>query len=133
MKIFYRLSGFPDLRLVHTHNLLDKEHNRYISPSYWAPQRYGYNIVKLYPNQNAQKETVKFRGIMQQKSIDGYTCFGDNHDFYNGKQYNWCNFSPDKIEDPASAWAFALVAEGADGTPRYSELKIDTAGSFQLM
>ena len=36
--------------------------NRYISPSYWAPQRFGYNLVRIYP-ENAGKVTVKFRGI----------------------------------------------------------------------
>ncbi|WP_258285424.1 DUF6055 domain-containing protein [Fibrobacter succinogenes] len=97
--------------------------NRYISPSYWAPQRWGYNLVRIYP-ETAGKVTVKFRGIVQEKpTVNGYTCFGDNTDYYKGKTYKWCNYAPDKLPDPASGWTVGLVAEGADGTPRYSEMK----------
>ena len=96
---------------------------RYISPSYWAPQRWGYNLVRIYP-EKAGKVTVKFRGIVQDKpTVSGYTCFGDNTDNYKGKTYKWCNYAPDKLPDPASGWTVGLVAEGADGTPRYSEMK----------
>ena len=95
----------------------------YISPSYWAPQRWGYNLVRIYP-EKAGKVTVKFRGIVQSKpAVNGYTCFGDNNDTYKGKTYKWCNYAPDKLPDPASGWTVGLVAEGADGTPRYSEMK----------
>ena len=97
--------------------------DRYISPSYWAPQRWGYNLVRIYP-ETAGKVTVKFRGIVQEKpTVNGYTCFGDNTDYYKGKTYKWCNYAPDKLPDPASGWTVGLVAEGADGTPRYSEMK----------
>ena len=97
--------------------------DRYISPSYWAPQRWGYNLVRIYPD-SAGKVTVKFRGIAQDKpAVSGYTCFGDNTDYYKGKTYKWCNYAPDNLPDPASGWTVGLVAEGADGTPRYSEMK----------
>ena len=97
--------------------------DQYISPSYWAPQRFGYNLVRIYPDK-AGKVTVKFRGIVQdKKTVNGYTCFGDNTDYYKGKTYNWCNYAPDKLPDPASGWTVGLVAEGSDGTPRYSEMK----------
>ncbi len=36
---------------------------RFISPFYWAPQRYGYNIVRLYPDSGATSVTVTFRGV----------------------------------------------------------------------
>lgn len=105
---------------------------RYVVPSYWAPQRFGYNLVRIYPD-SAGKVTVKFRGIVQsQKTVNGYACFGDNNDWYNGKQYKWCNYAPDALPDPASQWAVGLVAEGSDGTPRYSELKIGTAGNISI-
>ena len=97
--------------------------DRFISPSYWAPQRWGYNIVRIYP-EKAGKVTVKFRGIVQDKpTVNGYACFGDNTDYYKGKNYKWCNYAPDKLPNPASGWTVGLVAEGADGTPRYSEMK----------
>ena len=106
--------------------------DRYISPSYWAPQRWGYNLVRIYPD-SAGKVTVKFRGIVQEKpTVNGYTCFGDNTDYYKGKTYKWCNYAPDKLPDPASAWTVGLVAEGADGTPRYSEMKHGTGFNLEI-
>ena len=105
---------------------------RYISPSYWAPQRWGYNLVRIYPD-SAGKVTVKFRGIVQSKpTVNGYKCFGDNTDYYKGKTYNWCNYAPDKLPDPASGWTVGLVAEGADGTPRYSEMKHGTGFNLDI-
>ena len=104
-------------------NRLDSANNRYISPSYWAPQRWGYNLVRIYPDK-AGKVIVKFRGIVQdEKTVNGYKCFGDNTDDYMGKKYKWCNYAPDALPDPASGWTVGLVAEGSDGTPRYSEMK----------
>ena len=106
--------------------------DRYISPSYWAPQRWGYNLVRIYPD-SAGKVTVKFRGIVQEKpTVNGYTCFGDNTDYYKGKTYKWCNYAPDKLPNPASGWTVGLVAEGADGTPRYSEMKHGTGFNLEI-
>jgi hypothetical protein len=36
---------------------------RFISPFSWAPQRYGYNIIRLYPESGATSVTVTFRGV----------------------------------------------------------------------
>jgi hypothetical protein len=38
---------------------------RFVSPFYGAPQRFGYNVVRLYPANGATSVTVKFRGINQ--------------------------------------------------------------------
>ena len=106
--------------------------DRYISPSYWAPQRWGYNLVRIYPD-SAGKVMVKFRGIVQEKpTVNGYTCFGDNTDYYKGKTYKWCNYAPDKLPNPASGWTVGLVAEGADSTPRYSEMKHGTGFNLEI-
>lgn len=118
-------NGWGDLYRRHPRvTMLNKmADGHYISPSYWAPQRWGYNLVRIYP-EKAGKVTVKFHGIVQSKpAVNGYTCFGDNNDTYKGKTYKWCNYAPDKLPDPASGWTVGLVAEGADGTPRYSEMK----------
>lgn len=113
-------------------NLLDSVENRYISPSYWAPQRWGYNLVRIYPD-TVGRVKVKFRGIVQEeKTIDGYACFGDQHDYHLDKSYDWCNLSPDFVPNPASGWRVGLVAEGADGTPRYSEMKRGTAFNLDI-
>lgn len=119
-------------------NALD-ENNRYISPSYWAPQRYGYNIVRIYPDKSGDsKITLKFRGIIQKKNevANSYTCLSGSdfgaEDWYKGKKYVWCNLQPqngspdNEIKEPGSNWSWALVAVNADGTPRYSELQYGT-------
>jgi hypothetical protein len=36
---------------------------RFISPFYWAPQRFGYNVIRLYPDSGATSVTVTFRGL----------------------------------------------------------------------
>jgi hypothetical protein len=36
---------------------------RFISPFSWAPQRYGYNVIRLYPDAGAASVTVTFRGV----------------------------------------------------------------------
>jgi len=38
---------------------------RFMSPFYWAPQRFGYNVVRLYPEAGATSVTVTFRGLDQ--------------------------------------------------------------------
>ena len=38
---------------------------RFMSPYYWAPQRWGYNLVRLYPEAGATSVTVTFRGLTQ--------------------------------------------------------------------
>jgi hypothetical protein len=38
---------------------------RFASPFYGAPQRFGYNVVRLYPTNGATTVTVKFRGVNQ--------------------------------------------------------------------
>ncbi|HET7544131.1 MAG TPA: DUF6055 domain-containing protein [Polyangiaceae bacterium] len=38
---------------------------RFMSPFYWAPQRWGYNVVRLYPEAATTSVTVTFRGLTQ--------------------------------------------------------------------
>jgi hypothetical protein len=38
---------------------------RFQSPYYWAPQRWGYNVVRLYPTSGSTSVTVTFRGVTQ--------------------------------------------------------------------
>lgn len=108
----------------------------YEVPSYWAPQRFGYNLVRLYPNA-AGKVTVKFRGIVQQsKPASEYGCKGSESSWVyennNWVQKSTCNLSPEKMPDPNSSWTVGLVAEGSDGTPRYSEMKSGTAFNLEI-
>jgi hypothetical protein len=41
------------------------QNRRFVSPYYWAPQRWGYNVVRLYPQAGATSVTVTFRGVTQ--------------------------------------------------------------------
>jgi hypothetical protein len=41
---------------------------RFVSSFYGAPQRFGYNVVRLYPAAGASTVTVKFRGVNQSGS-----------------------------------------------------------------
>lgn len=109
----------------------------YQVPSYWAPQRFGYNLVRLYPD-SAGKVTVKFRGIVQESKPAAFGCKG-NESYWEWSaqsnkwvQKNLCNLSPDVMPDPGSSWTVGLVAEGADGTPRYSEMKSGTAFNLEI-
>jgi hypothetical protein len=38
---------------------------RFATPSAWAPQRWGYNVVRLFPDAGATTVTVTFRGVIQ--------------------------------------------------------------------
>jgi len=38
---------------------------RFVSPYFGSPQRFGYNVVRLYPASGASTVTVKFRGVDQ--------------------------------------------------------------------
>ncbi|HEX5101469.1 MAG TPA: DUF6055 domain-containing protein [Polyangiaceae bacterium] len=44
---------------------LELEHRRFVVPTLQAPQRWGYDIVRLYPDSGAASVTVTFRGVLQ--------------------------------------------------------------------
>ncbi len=48
------------------------QNRRFISPYYWAPQRWGYNVIQLFPETNATTITVKFRGVIQSAANSGW-------------------------------------------------------------
>jgi hypothetical protein len=45
---------------------------RFVSPFYWAPQRWGYNVVRLHPDPGATRVTVAFRGVVQEGADSGW-------------------------------------------------------------
>lgn len=45
---------------------------RFVSPYYWAPQRWGYNTVRLYPEASASSVHVTFRGVTQSGANSGW-------------------------------------------------------------
>jgi hypothetical protein len=48
------------------------QNRRFVSPYYWAPQRWGYNVVRLYPQAGATSVTVTFRGVTQSAANSGW-------------------------------------------------------------
>jgi hypothetical protein len=105
-----------------------------ISPSYWALQAFGYNVVRLYPDVSGtdSKVTLKFRGVVQESNAAGaYSCYGNLSDWLvDGTYKEWCNLIPDSIGNPASSWHWALVAVSAEGKPRYSDVMKGTSGDL---
>ncbi|UFK40321.1 Svx/AvrXca family virulence/avirulence protein [Pectobacterium parvum] len=82
---------------------------RFSVPFDQAPQQLGYNIVKLIPESGATKITVKFRGMVQSKSAI--------------TRLPGLKNDPATMPQPNSDWRWGIVAVGADGVSRYSELQ----------
>lgn len=48
------------------------QNRRFVSPYYWAPQRWGYNVVQLFPEAGATNIKVSFRGVVQSGANSGW-------------------------------------------------------------
>jgi hypothetical protein len=84
----------------------------------WAPQRWGYNVVKLHPDAAQSRVTVTFRGVVQQASaVALLPGLADE---------------PETIPPPASDWRWGLVAVGADGKSRYTPLQRGAKGAASI-
>ncbi len=56
----------PERRLRTTRlETVDAANRRYVVPTLQAPQRWGYNFVRLYPDAGATHVSVTFRGVIQ--------------------------------------------------------------------
>lgn len=62
------------LRLTQLESMDDNwaEQRRFASPYYWAPQRWGYNVTRLYPEAGSSQVRVKFRGVVQPSAHSGW-------------------------------------------------------------
>ncbi len=47
-------------------------HRRFVSPYFWAPQRWGYNVVRLHPEAGQSEVKVTFRGVVQDAARSGW-------------------------------------------------------------
>nr|WP_314466675.1 Svx/AvrXca family virulence/avirulence protein [uncultured Novosphingobium sp.] len=93
---------------------VDLRRRRFAVPDMWAPQRWGYNVVRLHPDPGSARVTVTFRGIVQQASAtNALPGLADE---------------PETIPPPASDWRWGVVAVGADGKSRYSPLQSGAKG-----
>ena len=90
---------------------LDADARQFISPSWAAPQRWGYSWVRLVPEAGVARVGVTFRGGVQDAPARG--------DFSAGTY----DREPAELDLPDSGWRWGVVALGVDGTPRYSPLQ----------
>jgi len=96
----------------------DGANGRFVVPFAFAPQRYAYNIIRLYPDGSGTVR-VRFRGDVQTKNnVPNYARVHDNEPTVNHVHDN-----------PGSDWRYGLVAVTGDAandnaavTARYSEL-----------
>jgi hypothetical protein len=96
---------------------LDLPNRRFAVPSYWAPQRWGYNLVRLHPDTTQDATvTVTFRGVVQDSPAN--TSFAPYTD------------TPSSVPNPDSDWRWGLVAVDAAGSPRYSSLQRGADGEL---
>lgn len=113
---FSRNSGHDKWRRYTYLQELDTANNRYIVPFEFAPQRYGYNHIRLYPENGASSVTVRFRGCVQEEN--------NNPDYRSSNQWE-----PSSIPEPGSDWRYSLVAVTSPSTARYSEIQRFSAGA----
>ncbi len=97
---------------------IDLDRRRFAVPAAWAPQRWGYNIVRLHPDAGADSVTVTFRGIVQSASATPALPGLANE--------------PAAIPAPSSGWRWGMVAVGGSGRARYSPLQRGADGQTTL-
>ncbi|MCA1935833.1 MAG: Svx/AvrXca family virulence/avirulence protein [Asticcacaulis sp.] len=84
---------------------IDTQKRQFAVPFDWAPQRWGYNIVRLFPDKGAKSVTVTFRGVVQTKPANPLP--GLEHE-------------PSTLADPGANWRWGVVAIGQNGQSRIS-------------
>lgn len=91
---------------------VNEDLGRYAIPDYRAPQRGGYNLVRIIPEGSGKMRSVhvRFKGLVQDRPGVGE---------FKGEFEN----EPKSVPAPDSDWRWGLVAVGKDGKPRYSELQ----------
>ncbi|QDI04004.1 avirulence protein [Xanthomonas cerealis pv. cerealis] len=105
------------LRLTQLDQVPGQE-RRYRVPFDWAPQRWGYNLVRLIPAAGAAAIGVKFAGDVQTQSAVNVLPGLDN--------------DPSAIALPDSDWRWGVVAIDAAGKARYSPLQRGASASLQF-
>ncbi|MGM3191648.1 Svx/AvrXca family virulence/avirulence protein [Dickeya dadantii subsp. dieffenbachiae] len=80
-----------------------------------APQRWGYNVVRLIPDNGASRISVKFNGAVQ-------TVAAVN-------RFPGLKNDPATLQSPDSDWRWGVVAVNASGKARYSALQRGASAS----
>ncbi|MDF2638668.1 MAG: avirulence protein [Novosphingobium lindaniclasticum] len=97
---------------------IDLKRRRFAVPELWAPQRWGYNVVKLHADAGRDNVTVTFRGVVQQNSA--------------AASMPGLADEPEMVPPPASDWRWGVVAVGADGKSRYTPLQRGAKGAATI-
>ncbi len=84
--------------------------NEYEVANYWAPQRWGYNLVELSPTKGSEYLNIEFNGLVQDSSAVSALPSG-------------AKLQPEDITEPDSSWRWSVVVTQADGSARYSEIQ----------
>jgi len=96
---------------------------RFVSPFYGAPQRFGYNVVRLYPQTGAATVTVKFRGVIQSAA---------NSDFRWGLVATNAGFSTARYSKLQSGTDGSLTFKVNSGEPLFMVV-MATPSKFQTV
>lgn len=96
---------------------IDVAKRRFVVSKYFAPQRYGYNHVKLIPDAGATKITVNFRGVVQNSIATGAEVGRGAYE--PGAAPDWTQLR--MPQNPASNWRWGVVAIDKYGKARYSD------------
>jgi len=108
-------------RLTRLESAGDNSNNNlyYFPPEELAPQRWGYNLVRLIPDNGVDSIIVTFRGVVQK--IPART-----------EEFGAYNKEPSEIQQPDSGWRWGLVAVDSSGSPRYSSLQAGARASLRF-
>ncbi|WP_263063307.1 Svx/AvrXca family virulence/avirulence protein [Dickeya dadantii] len=80
-----------------------------------APQRWGYNVVRLIPDNGASRISVKFNGAVQNVAAVN--------------RFPGLKNDPATLQSPDSDWRWGVVAVNASGKARYSALQRGASAS----
>ncbi|MBN2737554.1 MAG: hypothetical protein JXR70_11275 [Spirochaetales bacterium] len=124
--VYARAFGSYDERNALRHNrvtqleALDMNLRRFVVPSYWAPQRWGYNLVKLLPDNPGEDSQIRlsFKGVMQNQS--------------NAASFGSYALEPSRPANPDSGWRWGLAARDSAGKRRYSPLQGSVQGEIEF-
>ncbi|MEH3120728.1 MAG: Svx/AvrXca family virulence/avirulence protein [Sphingomonas phyllosphaerae] len=88
---------------------IDLPNRRFAVPAAWAPQRFGYNVIRLAPDEGATSVTVAFRSVTQTAPAT--------------TRFPGLPNEPATIPAPASGWRWSIVVVDRNGKPRYGALQ----------
>ncbi len=100
-------------------NVLDADKNQYVSPDFSSPQRWGYNVIQLFPDSGAQSIDIEFRGVVQEQSA-------------RTKLFGSFNKEPSYIPHPNSGWRYGVVVVDSSGNSRKSALQSSPYGNMTV-